>query len=183
MSDTNLIYDDDIVQVDPATVAGATGDTDDSKVTFVTKDGLKKLKEELEFLKTVRRKEVSERLKEAISFGDLSENSEYEEAKNEQAFVEGRVIELEDKIKHAKIISEKHSNKVVNLGTKVKIRSMKDDSMEEFTIVGTTESDPLNHLISNESPIGSALIDKRVGEEIKVQVPAGSVRYKIVSIK
>jgi len=156
---------------------------EEEKVTFVTKDGLKKLKEELANLKTVRRKEVSERLKEAISFGDLSENSEYEEAKNEQAFVEGRIIELEEKIKHAKIISDKHSTKVVNLGTKVKIKNLKDDSVEEFTIVGTTESDPLNHLISNESPIGAALIDKKAGEEVRIKVPAGTVKYKIVSMK
>ena len=161
----------------------AVAESDADKVTFVTKDGLKKLKDELEYLKEVRRKEVSERLKEAISFGDLSENSEYEEAKNEQAFVEGRIIELEEKIKHAKIISDKHSSKVVNLGSKVKIRNLKDGADEEFTVVGTTESDPLNHLISNESPIGSALIDKRVGEEIKVQVPAGTVRYKVMSVK
>lgn len=167
-------YDDDYV---------AVAMSDDDKVTFVTKDGLKKIKDELEYLKTVRRKEVSGRLKEAISFGDLSENSEYEEAKNEQAFVEGRIIELEDKVKHAKIISDKHSNKVVTLGTKVKIKNLKDDSEEEFAIVGTTESDPLNYLISNESPIGAALIDKMVGEEVKVQVPAGTVKYKIVSIK
>ncbi len=166
-----------------AKVAAPVVEAED-KVTFVTKDGLKKLKEELEHLKTVRRKEVSARLKEAISFGDLSENSEYEEAKNEQAFVEGRIIELEDKIKHAKVISDKkQSTKVVNLGTKVKIRNLKDSSEEEFTIVGTTESDPLNHLISNESPIGSALIDKKAGEEVKVKVPAGTVKYKIVSIK
>ncbi|MBT6068819.1 transcription elongation factor GreA [Candidatus Peregrinibacteria bacterium] len=150
---------------------------------FVTREGLKKLKEELNHLKTVRRKEVSGRLKEAISFGDLSENSEYEEAKNEQAFVEGRIIELEDKIKNARIISDKHSAKVVTLGAKVKIRSIKDKSEEEYTIVGTTESDSLNKLLSNESPIGAALIDREVGETIEVQVPAGKVRYKLLSIK
>ena len=166
---------------DSAAAAGSL--IDEEKATFVTKDGLKKLKEELENLKTVRRKEVSVRLKEAISFGDLSENSEYEEAKNEQAFVEGRIIDLEDKIKHAKVISDKHSTKVVNLGTKVKIRNLKDKSEEEFTIVGTTESDPMNHLISNESPIGAALIDRKAGEEISVKVPAGTVKYKIVSMK
>lgn len=156
---------------------------EDEKVTFVTKEGLKKLKEELEHLKTVRRKEVSARLKEAISFGDLSENSEYEEAKNEQAFVEGRIIELEEKIKHAKIISDKHSNKVVTLGTKVKIRNTKTRSEEEFTIVGTTESDPLNHMISNESPIGAALMEQEVGSVVEVEVPAGTVRYKVMAIK
>ncbi len=157
--------------------------TDDDKVTFVTKDGLKKLKEELDYLKTVRRKEVSGRLKEAISFGDLSENSEYEEAKNEQAFVEGRIIELEDKVKHAKVIVDKHSAKLVTLGTQVKIKNLEDDEIEEFTIVGTTESDPLNHMISNESPIGAALIDRSAGEVIKVKVPAGMCEFKIVSIK
>lgn len=157
-------------------------EVDDSKVTFLTKEGLAKLTAELAQLKNVRRKEVSVRLKEAISFGDLSENSEYEEAKNEQAFIEGRIIELEDKIKHAEVISDKNTTKTINLGSKVKIKSLDDGDEEEFTIVGTTESDPLNHMISNESPIGLALIDKKVGDTVKVDVPAGKVEYKVVSV-
>lgn len=156
--------------------------TDDSKVTFVTKEGLKKLNEELAHLKNVRRREVSERLKEAISFGDLSENSEYEEAKNEQAFIEGRIIELEDKVKHAKVITEKNTTKSVTLGSKVKIKSLDDGDEEEFTLVGTTECDPLNHLISNESPIGAAIMEKQVGDEVTFDAPAGKVSYKIVSV-
>ena len=156
---------------------------EDDQVTYVTKDGLKKLKEELEYLKNTRRREVSARLKEAISFGDLSENSEYEEAKNEQAFVEGRIVELEEKIKNAKVISDKHSTQVVTLGTKVKIRNLDSRSDDEYTIVGTTESDPLNFMLSNESPIGSALLGTQVGDKIEIQVPAGKVRYKVLSIK
>lgn len=156
--------------------------SDEEKTTFLTKDGLKKLKDELEYLKSTRRKEVSGRLKEAISFGDLSENSEYEEAKNEQAFIEGRIIELEDKIKHAKVITDKNAGKIVSLGSTIKIQDLEDDSIEEFGIVGTTESDPLNHLISNESPIGLALMDKNIGDVVIVNVPAGVVKYKILEI-
>lgn len=161
-------------------------DPTDDKVTLVTKDGYKKLKEELDQLKNVKRREIADRIKEAISYGDLSENSEYEEAKNEQAFIEGRILELEDKIKYAKIIDEskKKSGKTVQLGSTVKVqnRSRRNAKPEEFIIVGSTESD-YDNKISNESPVGSALLDKGVGERIKVNVPAGVVEYEILSIK
>lgn len=164
--------------------AAAVTQEDDSKVTFVTKDGLKQLQDELEHLKQVRRKEVAQRLQEAISYGDLSENSEYEEAKNEQAFVEGRILELEEKIKHAKIITHKHGQSV-ELGSVVVIKRVKprEGEKEEYTLVGSTEADPLNHRISNESPIGAAILDHKVGDEVDVHVPAGKVTYKIVSLK
>lgn len=149
----------------------------------VTKEGLKSLQEELSFLKTTRRKQVAERLKEAISYGDLSENSEYEEAKNEQAFVEGRIIELEEKIKMAKVIDEKaHSKKVVEIGTKVVIRNTKKKETVEVTIVGSTESDPFNGRISNEAPLGNALIGSKVGDTVTVVMPAGKAEYEIVKL-
>ncbi|MDP2624770.1 MAG: transcription elongation factor GreA [Candidatus Peregrinibacteria bacterium] len=159
---------------------------DDDRVTFVTKDGLTQIQDELENLKNVRRKEVANRLQEAISYGDLSENSEYEEAKNEQAFVEGRIIALEDKIKHAKIITHKQGNvSVVELGSIVVIQRVKPKmgEEEEYTMVGSTEADPLNHRISNESPVGAALLDHKVGDEVDVRVPAGKVVYKILKLK
>lgn len=158
----------------------------DEKATFVTKEGLKQLQDELDMLKNVRRREVAKRLEEAISYGDLSENSEYEEAKNEQAFLEGRILELEEMIKHARVIStSKHGGKVVELGSTVVIKRVKprDGEDEEYTIVGSTEADPLNHRISNESPIGAALLDRRQGEEVEVRVPAGKVTYKILKLK
>lgn len=158
--------------------------TDDNKVTLVTKEGLKALEEELKYLKDTKRREVAGRIKEAISYGDLSENSEYEEAKNEQAFVEGRILELEDKIKHAKIIEEKHKDvKTVQLGTKVVVKNLKKSSeVEEYVIVGSTEADPVNHKISNESPVGSGLLERKVGDIVKISVPAGVVEYEIVKL-
>lgn len=157
---------------------------DGKKATLVTKEGLDKLKEELDHLKTVKRKEVAERIKEAISYGDLSENSEYEESKNEQAFVEGRILELEEKIKHAKIITETHKTKSVQLGTTVYLENLtkKKDEHEVYTIVGSTEADPFAGKISNESPVGSALLDKQKGDKIKVIAPAGTIEYEIVKI-
>lgn len=163
-----------------------TGDVGDDQ-TLVTKEGLKKLKEELGLLKTVRRKEVAQRLKEAISYGDLSENSEYEEAKNEQAFVEGRIIELEQKIKNAKIISEKKvtlkRGKEIDIGSTVTVRNKTErDDPEMYTIVGSTEADPLEHKISNESPIGRAIIGKKKGDVVNVEAPAGKFRYEILKV-
>jgi transcription elongation factor GreA len=157
----------------------------EDKVTLVTKDGLKKLKEELDYLKNVKRREIADRIKEAISYGDLSENSEYEEAKNEQAFIEGRIIELEEKIKHAKIIDEKHksSGVSVQLGSKVTVRNItKRGKPQDFIIVGSTEAD-WESKISNESPVGSALLDKKVGDRVKVVVPAGVIQYEILNIE
>lgn len=159
----------------------------DDKVTLITKEGLEKLKEELNYLKEVKRKEVAERLKEAISYGDLSENAEYEEAKNEQAFIEGRIMELEEKIKYVKIIDEKakKGGVVVQLGSKVLIQNLTSKSKpeEEFTIVGSTEADPINHKISNVSPVGKALLERRTGDTVKVVAPAGVIEYKILKVK
>ncbi len=166
---------------------GATADaaTDDSKSILVTKEGLKKLVEELDQLRNIKRREVAERIKEAISYGDLSENSEYEEAKNEQAFVEGRILELEEKVKYAKIIEEKHHVATVQLGASVIVKNLSKKSTvnEEYTIVGSTEADPLNHKISNESPVGHAFLNCRLGEKVKVRIPAGVVEYEIIRIE
>lgn len=158
--------------------------SDESKFILVTKDGLKKLIEELAQLKNVERRRVAERIKEAISYGDLSENSEYEEAKNEQAFVEGRVLELEEKIKYAKIIEEKHHMATAQLGTTVVVKNLtrKSSTPESYVIVGSTEADPLNHKISNESPVGKALLDRGIGERVKVKIPLGIVEYEIVKL-
>lgn len=152
------------------------------KAILITKEGLEKLKEELEQLKKTKRKEVAERIKEAISYGDLSENSEYEEAKNEQAFVEGRILELEKKIKYAKIIAEKQKSKGVQIGTTVHLKNLTKNDEEVYTIVGSTETDPFGGKISNESPVGSALLDKVKGDKIKVIIPAGTVEYQIVKM-
>lgn len=150
---------------------------------IVTKEGLKALQDELEFLSTTRRKQVAERLKEAISYGDLSENSEYEEAKNDQAFMEGRIIELEGQIKSAKVVDEKqHSKKVVEVGAKVKIRNVKKKEDIEITIVGSTEADPFNDRISNESPIGTALMGAKVGDTVTVEMPHGKAEYEVLKL-
>jgi transcription elongation factor GreA len=163
----------------------ATPGFDESKVTLVTKEGLAKLKEELEHLKNVRRKEVAERIKEAISYGDLSENSEYEEAKNDQGFVEGRIQELEEKVKYAKIIEEKSHVATVQLGTKVTIKGLgsKKSEIEEYIIVGSTEADPLAQKISNESPVGAALLEKSKGDIVRVKAPGGVMEYEILQLE
>lgn len=174
----------DTTQINPATTQ--TSGSGDDKAILITKEGLEKIKEELNYLKEVKRKEVAERLREAISYGDLSENAEYEEAKNEQAFTEGRILELEEKVKYAKIIDDKtKKGAVVQLGSKVIIQNLtgKTRAEEEYVIVGSTEADPINHKISNVSPVGKALLDKRTGEVIKVVTPAGIIEYKIVQIR
>ncbi|MBU0576974.1 transcription elongation factor GreA [Patescibacteria group bacterium] len=157
----------------------------DEKEVLVTKAGLAKLKEELTEYKEVRRKEVAQRLKEAIAYGDLSENSEYEEAKNEQAFVEGRIVELESMIKNAKIITDDKSGQdTVQIGTTVTVQNItENDDPETYTIVGSTEADPIEYKISNESPIGSAILGKTKNDIVKVKVPAGVFEYKILKIK
>ncbi len=168
---------------DDSGVAGGGASDDDQ--TLVTKEGLKKLKDELEHLKTVRRAEVAQRLREAISYGDLSENSEYEEAKNEQAFVEGRIIELELKIKNAKIISDKKESKhkEVEIGCTVMLQNVTDgDDPERYTIVGSTEADPLDHKISNESPIGKAVLGKLKGDRVEIHSPSGIIEYEVVAV-
>ncbi|UZW14028.1 transcription elongation factor GreA [Clostridium pasteurianum] len=153
------------------------------KKYVMTYEGLKKLEEELEYLKTTKRKEVTEKIKVALSFGDLSENSEYDEAKNDQAFLEGRIIQLENMLKNATIVDEADIPKdKVNVGSLVKVKDYEFDEEVDFLIVGSAEADPLKNKISNESPIGSALIGKKVGEIVEVQVPDGINKFEILEI-
>lgn len=150
----------------------------------MTQAGKEKLEQELEYLKTVRRKEVVERIKIARSFGDLSENSEYDAAKDEQAFVEGRITQLENMIRNAVIIEENMENSsTVTLGKSVTFVELPDGDEETYTIVGSAEADPFEGKISNDSPIARNLIGKQVGDEVSVQTPGGDMRVRIVSIK
>ncbi|BCG56648.1 transcription elongation factor GreA [Paenibacillus sp. URB8-2] len=154
------------------------------KEVILTPDGLKRLEEELENLKSVKRREVAERIKVAIGYGDISENSEYEDAKNEQAFIEGRVITLEKMLRNARIInSDEINTEVVSVGVTVSVEDMEFGDVMEYTIVGSAESDPLNNKISNESPVGKAIIGKKKGAVVDVNVPAGVIQYKIIDIK
>lgn len=154
------------------------------KRVVLTEEGLKKLEEKLEYLKSVRRLEVADRLKAAIALGDLSENSEYDDAKNEQAFIEGEILTLESQIRNSEIIKADDSNKdVVHLGNTVVIKDMEYDEDETYTIVGSTEADTTEGKISNEAPVGMAILGKTVGTVVQVKVPAGTLEYKIVEIK
>ncbi len=153
------------------------------KEVILTYEGLKKLEDELENLKSVKRREIAERIKSALSFGDISENAEYDEAKNDQAYVEARIAHIENMLRHAKVIDEDEINTdVVSLGAKVKVLDMDDNEEVEYTIVGSAEADPNSYKISNESPVGSALVGKAVGSEIKVTVPDGIINLKVVEI-
>lgn len=154
-----------------------------AKEVVLTYEGLKKLEEELEFLRGTKRKEVAERIKQALSFGDISENSEYDEAKNEQAQVEGRIVQLESMLKHARLIDEDEvKTDVVSLGSKVKLFDVEFEEKVEYLIVGSTEANPLKSKISNESPVGAALMGHKVGEIVEVQVPDGAIKFKILEI-
>ena len=152
------------------------------KETIVTTEGLKQLEKELENLKTVKRREVAERIKQAIEFGDISENSEYEDAKNEQAFIEGRISTLNQMISHAKVIAESSRKDIVSIGSTVLIKDLEFDEEFKYTIVGSVEADPDANKISNESPVGSAILGKTKGDVVEVSVPAGKVRYEILEI-
>ncbi|KFZ42012.1 transcription elongation factor GreA [Anoxybacillus sp. LAT_35] len=150
----------------------------------MTKAGKEKLEQELEYLKTVKRKEVVERIQIARSFGDLSENSEYDAAKDEQAFVESRIQMLENMIRNAKIIEEDlESTDIVSLGRTVTFVELPDGEEESYTIVGSAEADPFEGKISNDSPIAKSLIGRRVGEEVTVHTPGGDMVVKIVAVK
>ncbi|MFC0270096.1 transcription elongation factor GreA [Metabacillus herbersteinensis] len=154
------------------------------KIFPMTKAGKEKLEQELEYLKAVKRKEVVERIKIARSFGDLSENSEYDSAKEEQAFVEGRVTTLENMIRNAKIIEEDSANSnTVSLGKTVTFVELPNGDEETYTIVGSAEADPLEGKISNDSPIAKSLMGRQVGDKVSAQTPGGELSVKIVSIK
>lgn len=153
-----------------------------NSAVYVTPEGLKKLEEELEHLRTVKRHEVAQRLHEAMEGGELIENAEYEAAKNEQAFVEGRILELEHMLAQAQVIEPGKSTGVVGIGSTVVIQESSKPS-ETYTIVGAAEANPRDGLISNESPLGQALLDHKAGDEVDVRAPAGTLRFRIVKIK
>ncbi|MBP3951366.1 transcription elongation factor GreA [Bacillus suaedae] len=157
----------------------------EEKKHYMTMDGKRKLEEEVEYLKTERRKEVVERIKIARSFGDLSENSEYDSAKEEQAFVEGRIIQLEKMIRNAVMIEEETpaASNVVSLGKTVKFIELPDGDEEEYIIVGSAESDPAEGKISNDSPMAQSLLGKRVNDKVSVNTPGGEMEIKIVDIR
>ncbi len=152
-----------------------------NKPTYLSKDGLERLRVELDELVNVRRPDIAARIHDAKEHGDLTENAEYEDAKNEQAFVEGRIQQLEALIKNATIIEENHSHDHVGIGSTVTVKST-DGGEEHFTIVGSTEAKPGEGRISNESPVGRALLGKKKGEKVVVRVPAGDFTYTIVKI-
>ena len=157
--------------------------TDVAKVTTVSSEGLKKLQEELEYLKTTKRKEVAEAIKVARGFGDLSENSEYDEAKNEQGLVEARIAEIEAMLKNVKVIDESAiATDMVNVGNRVKVYDETFEEEIEYTIVGSSEANPMEFKISDESPIGKALIGATIGEVVKAETPGGETVMKVLEI-
>ena len=149
---------------------------------LLTKEGYAAKLDELNELRTVKRPEIAERLKDAIAYGDISENSEYDAAKNEQAELEYKIGELEDLIKKAKVIEEDAKTDVVRIGQKVKIRKVGTKDAVEYMIVSSSEADPINKKISNVSPVGAALIDKKIKDKVDVKLPDGTVKYEILSI-
>ena len=154
-----------------------------SKEILLTAEGLQSLKDQLEYLKTEKRNEIAEKIKEALSFGDLSENAEYDAAKNEQAEVEEKITKLENTIKNAKVIEEDNAGAgVVTIGCKVKLYDKEFDEEITYTIVGSTEANPAQYKISNESPVGAALLGKKAGDEIKVDAPQGIMEFKILEV-
>lgn len=154
-----------------------------AKAIKVTDDGLKKLQDELEYLKTEGRTDIAEKIKVARGYGDLSENSEYDDAKNEQAKIEARIVELEAMLKNVEIIKDiKGAAKTVVVGVKVTVYDEEFDEEDEYHVVGSTEADPANNRISDESPVGRALIGHKVGDVVAVEAPAGEIKLKIVKI-
>jgi transcription elongation factor GreA len=156
-----------------------------AKDVILTPQGLEDLKQKIEYLSTERRREVAERIKEAREFGDISENSEYDDAKNEQAMLERQIAELEDKLRGAQVIDEKSvTNEVVSVGVTVHVKDQKTDKSVKYKIVGSSEANPAENKLSNESPVGKALLGKKRGELVSVPVPRGPARkFKITKIE
>lgn len=147
---------------------------------FITTQGLERLTKELKYLKTIRRKEVAQRVESAKEYGDLSENAEYVEAKNEQAFVEGRIADIDEIIKHAVVIEEQRSGTSVQVGSTIIVEN--DGKETQYFIVGSNEADPTSGKISNESPLGQAFLGKQAGETVEIKTPRGKLKYRISSI-
>jgi len=154
-----------------------------SKEVLLTKEGLNQLQAELDYLKSEKRLEVAQKIKEALSFGDLSENSEYDAAKNEQAQVEEKIVKLENMLKNVKVISEDEAGSdEVSIGCKVTVYDIEFDEELEYSIVGSTEANPVLFKISNESPVGKGLLGKKVGDTVEIEAPQGSLSFKILKI-
>lgn len=155
------------------------------KRSILTEEGLKKIEQQLENLKSVRRIEVAQRIKQAIDFGDISENSEYDDAKNEQAFIEGEILRLEKVLRESDVIHETKDDGsgIIRLGSKVSIRDLEFKEDENYTIVGSAEADVSDGKISNESPVGAAILGHKIGDVVNVNVPAGILKYKIIDVK
>lgn len=150
---------------------------------FLTPEGLEKLEEELNEAKTIKRKEIAEKIKQALAFGDISENAEYDQAKNEQAQLEEKIAKLEDMLRNAKIIDEDEiTTDKVSVGSKVKVLDLEFDEEMEYTIVGSAEANPYSGKISNESPVGKALLGGKVDDIVDAHVPDGTIKFKIVDI-
>jgi transcription elongation factor GreA len=154
------------------------------KEVLLSLEGLKQMEQELGFLRTVKRLEVADRIKQARGYGDISENSEYEDAKNEQAFIEGRILVLEKTLRNARIIDDPiPGSDVVNLGATVLLKDLEYGDDLQYVIVGTLEADPTHNRISNESPVGRAIMGQKVGTVVEVDAPAGTIKYEILEIR
>ena len=154
-----------------------------AKQAILTDEGLRAYEQELEYLKSVKRKEVAEKIKVALSFGDLSENSEYDEAKNEQAILESKIAQIESVLKNVKIIDESElSNELIHVGSKVLVHDYDMDEDMTYQIVGSTEADPFAGKLSDESPVGSALLGRSVGDDVDVTTPNGMLKFKVLEI-
>jgi transcription elongation factor GreA len=154
------------------------------KEVILTPEGHEKLKEEIEHLSTVKRREVAERIKQAREFGDINENSEYDDAKNEQAMLEHRIATLEERLKSARVIEAGETPKgIVAIGTRVRLRDIDAKETIEYHIVGSAEANPAEHKLSNESPVGKAIMGRKKGETVEVSAPRGSLKFKIMDVK
>lgn len=154
-----------------------------AKQVLLTDEGLRKLETELEELKSVKRKEIAEKIKVALSFGDLSENSEYDEAKNDQAMVESRIASLEAMLKNVKVIDEDDlSTEMIHVGSKIQVKDLEFDDIVEYQIVGSNEADPLEGRISDESPVGKGMLGHKVGDKVLIETPAGNAEYEVLQI-
>ena len=152
--------------------------------TVLTPEGYERLKEEIEYLSTTKRREVAERIKQAREFGDIAENSEYDDAKNEQAMLEHRIAQLEERLRNARVVEAGETpTGVVGIGTRVRLKDLDANETIEYTIVGSAEANPAEHKLSNESPVGRAIIGRKKGETVEVAAPRGSIKYKIVDVK
>ena len=154
------------------------------KEVILTREGYEKLKEEIEYLKGDKRREIADRIRIAREFGDIAENAEYDDAKNEQAHLEARIAILEERLKNARVVTKKEiKSGEVSIGTKVRLKDMGANETVEYHIVGSAEANPAEHKLSNESPVGKAIIGRKKGETVEVSAPRGALKYKIMDIK